>query len=606
MRNTLRALVIALAATWVYSPCLRGTWLWDDGLEISQNGALRSPGGWWEPWIRPQGMDYFPLKSSLQWLEWHLWGAEPLGYHMVNLALHVLSALLVWRLLRLLGVRAAFMGGLLFAVHPVAVESVAWISEFKNTVSLPPLLLASIAYVGFDRSGRRGAKVRALLWFVAALACKTSVVMFPAVLLLHSWWRRGRIARRDLRATAPFFAAAAAMGAATVWFQSTRAIGIAGTPEGLGARVAEAGWSIVCYARMCLWPAGLAPIYPHSPGSGPATAAWLGIGAVLALFWLRRAGWGRHALLGSGWFLLNLIPVLGIIPMSYLRVSPRADHFAYLPLVGWVGLAAAGLSALLEASEKRWGRGRRVRLPLAAGAAAAVCAMALGARAHASAFWGEKTLWTLAVERNPGSWLARSNLGKVLLQEGRPADASAQFREATRLQPDSPEAHANLGNALEALDRADEARREYETALGIDPGFAGAHYDLGLSLLGSGRSEDAAGEFRRALVLDPGHAAARNSLGLALARSGRFPEAMDQYRLALKLNPELPEAHLNLGNELFRLDRMEEAVGEYREALRLNPGYSGAHANLGQALARLGRQEEAEAEFEAARNSANH
>jgi len=551
-------------------------------------------------------MDYFPLKSSLQWLEWRLWGADPLGYHLVNLGLHVLSALLIWRLLRLLGVRAAFLGGLLFAVHPVAVESVAWISEFKNTVSLPPLLLASIAYVGFDRSGRRGAKIRALLWFLAALACKTSTVMFPVVLLLHSWWRRGRIARRDLRATAPFFAAALAMGAATVWFQSTRAIGIAGTPEGLGARVAEAGWSIVCYARVCLWPAGLAPIYPPSPGPWPASAAWLGIGAVLGVFWLWRSGWGRHALLGSGWFLLNLAPVLGIIPMSYLRVSPRADHFAYVPLVGWVGLAAAGLSAALEASEKRWGRARIVRLPFAVAAAAAVGAMALGARAYAAAFQGEKELWTFAVERNPGSWLARSNLGKALLQEERPAQAAEQFREATRIRPDSPEAHANLGNALEALDRADEARREYAAALRIDPGLAGAHYDLGLSLLRSGRSDDAAVEFRAALELDPGHAAARNSLGLALARLGRFPEAIEQYRLALKLNPELPEAHLNLGNELFRQERMEEAVGEYREALRLYPGYSGAHANLGQALARLGRQKEAEAEFEAARSSANH
>ena len=143
MRKALQGLAIALAATWIYSPCLRGTWLWDDGLEIFQNPALRSPDGWWESWVRPQGMDYLPLKSSLQWLEWHLWGAQPLGYHLVNLGLHIVSALLVWRLLYLLGLRAAFLGGVLFAVHPVAVESVAWISEFKNTVSLPPLLLAS-------------------------------------------------------------------------------------------------------------------------------------------------------------------------------------------------------------------------------------------------------------------------------------------------------------------------------------------------------------------------------------------------------------------------------------------------------------------------------
>jgi tetratricopeptide (TPR) repeat protein len=606
MRRFLQALGLALLAAWIYAPCLRGTWLWDDGLEITQNAALRAPGGWWEPWVRPQGMDYFPLKGSLQWLEWHLWGAQPLGYHLVNLGLHVASALLVWRLLGALGVRCAFLGGLLFAVHPLAVESVAWISEFKNTVSLPPLLLASIAYVEFDRSGRRGARVRSLLWFAASLACKTSTVMFPLVLLLFSWWRRGTVRGRDVRSAAPFFAAALAMGAATVWFQSTRAIGIAGTPAGLGPRLAQAGWSILSYARMSLWPSGLAPIYPAAGASWPPWAPWLATGLVLGWFWARRAGWGRGALLGSGWFLLNLVPVVGLVPMAYLRISPRADHFAYVPLVGCVGLAAAAFGAALGARERRRGPGFALGLPFAAVAAAAVGAMAVEAHAYAAVFASDKALWTRAVERDPGAWLARNNLGRVFLQEGRPADAAEQFREAIRVQPDSPEAHANLGDALEAMGRRAEARGEYAAALAINPGFAGAHYNLGLSLLRSGLGDGAAAEFLAALKADPGHAAARNNLGLALAGEGRLPEAMEQYRLALGLNPDLPEAHLNLGNALFRLGRMEEAVAEYREALRIYPGYSGAHSNLGQALARLGRQAEADAEFEAARSTANH
>ena len=605
MKNLLRAVAVALLGAWIYSPCIRGTWLWDDGLEVTRNAALRAPGGWWEPWVHPQGMDYFPLKSSLQWLEWQLWGASPLGYHLVNLGLHVASALLVWRLLLALGVRAAFLGGLLFAAHPLAVESVAWISEFKNTVSLPPLLLASIAFVEYDRGGRRAPWVRALLWFAAALACKTSTVMFPFVILLFAWWRRGRIGGRDLRASAPFFAAALAMGAVTVWFQSTRAIGIAGTPEGLGARLTQAGWSIVSYARMCLWPAGQAPIYPAAPTAWPAWAPWLAVGALLGLFWSRRAAWGRHALLGSGWFLLNLVPVVGIVPMAYLRISPRADHFAYVPLVGFVGVAAAGYGAALEAWRKRSWLGVGARMPFAFGAVAVVGAMAFKAHAYSAVFADEKALWTSAVERNPGAWLARNNLGRVLLQERRFVEAAEQFREAVRIRPDSPEAHANLGNSLDEMGMAEEARGEYAAAIGIDPAFAGAHYNLGLSLLRAGRLDAAAAELRAALKLDPGHAAARNSLGLSLAGMGKLPEAMEQYHLALQLNPELPEAHLNLGNALFRQGRLDEAVAEYREALRLNPGYSGAHANLGQALARLGRQAEAEAEFEEARRTAN-
>jgi protein O-mannosyl-transferase len=608
MKTLLRALVIALAAAWIYSPCLHGTWLWgwDDGLEFTRNAALRSPGGWWQPWIHPNGMDYFPLKGSLQWLEWRLWGENPLGYHLVNLGLHVASALLIWRLLHLLGVRAAFVGGLLFAVHPLAVESVAWISEFKNTVSLPPLLLASIAYVEFDRGGRRRDWALSLFWFLAALACKTSTVMFPLVLLLFAWWRRGRLGRRDLLRVLPFLGAALALGALTVWFQSTRSIGIAGTPESLGARLAQAGWSILSYARMCLWPSGVEPIYPPAPDSAAPILPWLGIGAVLGIFWLRRAGWGRHALLGTGWFLLNLVPVLGIIPMAYFRIAPRADHLAYIPLVGWVGLAAAALGSLTSAWERRRGAGWSARLPFGVAASVAACAMAVEARAYSGAYHDEKALWTYAVGRNPDAWLARVNLGKVFYQEGRPSEAAGQFREAIRLQPDSPEAHADLGNCLEAEGLPGDARAEYAAALRISPGFAGAHYDLGLSLLKSGRLGEAQAELRKALDLDPAHAAARNSLGLALAGLGRLPEAMEQYRLAVGLDPGLPEAHLNLGNALFRLGRVDEAVAEYREALRLAPGYSGAHNNLGYALKRLGRDSEAAAEFEAARRTANH
>jgi tetratricopeptide (TPR) repeat protein len=606
MRKLLGSAVIALVSAWVYFPCLRGAWLWDDGLEIAQNPGIRASGGWWRAWTRPEGMDYFPLKSSLQWLEWHAWGAHPVGYHLVNLALHVASALLIWRLLRLLGVRAAFLGGLIFAVHPLAVESVAWISEFKNTVSLPPLLLASIAYVEFDSGGRRGAWVRSLAWFFAALACKTSVVMFPLVVLLFVWWRRDRIRRADLVSTLPFFAEALIMGVVTVWFQSTRAIGLAGTPESLGARLAQAGWSIVSYARMCLWPAGVSPVYPAAPVSRLAVVPWLGILAVLGICWARRGGWGRHALLGLGWFLLNLFPVLGIIPMAYFRVAPRADHFAYLPLVGIVGLAAAAYGAALGAWEKRRGTQLTVRLPFVIAISAVAGALAVEAHAYSAVFRDEKALWTYAVDRNPSAWLAHNNLGKALYEEGHAAAAAEQFREALAVQPNSPEAHANLGNCYQAEGLAGDARHEYAAALAIDPGFAGARYDLGVSLLRSGRFEEAATQFRTTLELDPAHAHARNNLGLALAGMGKFPEAMEEYRRAVALDPDLPEAHLNLGNAFFRLGRLQEAVLEYRQALRLYPGYSGAHSNLGQALVALGREAEAEAEFSEARRTANH
>jgi len=604
-KDIVKGLSVAMAAFWVYGPSLQGKWLWDDGLEISQNPVLRSPGGWWEPWVRPQGMDYFPLKSSLQWVEWHLWGADTSGYHLVNVGLHLVSALLIWRLLHLLGVRAAILGGLIFAVHPLAVESVAWISELKNTLSLPPLLFAAIAYVEYDRGGRRSTQVSALLWFLASLLCKTSTAMLPFVLLLYAWWRRGRISRRDILGAAPFFGVALAMGVVTIWFQSTRSIGLAGVQEGLWVRLAEAGWSIVAYARLSVWPAGLSPVYPFAAVSWTALLPWLGIAAVLGLFWTRRAGWGRHALLGSGWFLLNLVPVLGIIPMSYSRVSPRADHLAYVPLVGIAGLAAAAFGAALGRWEKRKGGGRLVRLPFAIGAMAVVCALAFVAHAHAGAFKGPKALWTLAVERDPGGWLPGSNLGKELLEEGHPDEAEVQVVEALKLQPDSFETRALLGNCLEAQGDPEGARREYAAALAINPRFAGAHYDLGVSLLKARQFGEAAPQFRAALAIDPAYASARNNLGVTLAATGDLAGARREYEGAIRIDPTLPEAHLNLGNALFMMRRTEDAVAEYREALRLSPAYAGAHQNLGYALQSLGRQDEADAEFGAARAAAN-
>ncbi|HEY1765134.1 MAG TPA: tetratricopeptide repeat protein [Opitutaceae bacterium] len=605
MKAFVLALAITLGALWIYGPSLGGTWLWDDGLEIHQNPALRSPDGWWRPWVHPEGMDYFPLKSTLQWIEWRLWGDQTAPYRWVSLGLHVLSSLLVWRLLARLGVRSAFLGGILFAVHPMAVESVAWISEFKNTVSLPPLLLAAIAYVDFDRTGSRWAHRRSLAWFVAALACKTSIVAFPAVILVFAWWKRGRIRKRDLRRSGPFWAAAVLLGAATLWFQTHRAIGLAGTPTGLGTRLAQAGCSLAAYVRYSIWPVGLEPIYPWARQPGLGWIGWLGAAALLGFFWWRRGGWGRHAVLGAAWFLLFLAPVLGILPMAYSRIAPMADHFAYVSLVGVVGVAAAAWDGLRRLCAERL-KPAALAWAMPAGLAGAVLvALAAGAHAYASDFANEKALWSVAVQRNPGAWLAHNNLGKVFLQENRPSEAADQFRRATTLQPDSPEAHANLGNALEALGSRDDARREYEAALAIDPRFAGARYNLGLWFLKAGRPDEAAAAFRAALAVDPAHASAHNNLGLSLAATGHPAEALEEYRRALALDPNLPEAHLNLGNALFRSGRLPEAVVEYREALRIAPEYAAAHANLAVALGQLGQGPEAEAELERARQAAH-
>lgn len=584
----LQAALLVAAAAWVYAPALHGGWLWDDGLEITRNAAVHSAGGWLTPWFAPAGMDYFPLKDSLQWLEWHLWGDRVAGYHLANLGLHLLCAFLLWRLLAGLGVRLAWVGALLFAVHPAAVESVAWIAEFKNPLSLALLLGAITAWVEYDRTGRPAERWKSLGWFAAAMVCKSSVVMFPCVLLLFAWWRRGRIGREDVRLTAPFWGVAAGLGLVTVWFQAHRAIGAGGPAAGWAARASQAGGSIVHYAAAWVWPWRLAPVYAPPPFGW---LAWLAVLAVVAGLWRMRATWGRPALLGAGWFLLNLVPVLGLIPLAYLRVAPVADHLAYLPLVGAAGLTAAALGLA---------HGERSRRVTTAAVALAVAALAWSAHRYAGVFQDERTLWTYAVARNPAAWLARNNLGRTYLEEGKAGAALAEFREAIRLQPDSAEAQANTGIALERLGRPVEAEGCYREALRLDPGLAAAWYDLGQLLLQSRRPMEAAEDFRVALRLDPALATAHNNLGLALARLGRPDDAVREFREALRLNPRLVEARLNLGNAAFREGRLDEAVADYRAALAIDSAYAAAHQNLGAALERLGRTQEARAEFQAA------
>jgi len=393
-RTGLKAAAIAIAAFWVYSPVIRGGWLWDDSLEISDNAVLRDPGGLAKIWVAPAGWDYYPLKTTLQWVQWHLWHGDTAGYHLANIGLHALSALLLWRLLWKLGAPLAWWGGMLFAVHPLAVESVAWIAEFKNTLSLALVLLAMGAYVDFDARTQDGRRLPVLapILFLAAMLSKSSVAMFPLVLLLYAWWRRGRITGRDLAKTAPFFVVAVVLGLVTVWFQHTRAIAGEYIPiGGPASRVAGAGLEIGFYFLKCVLPVELMTIYPRlnlEPLSAVRFLPWVAVAAAAGWLWSRRASsWARGAAFALGSFAVNLVPVLGFIPMSYLRLSQVADHFAYLPLVSMAGLAAAGLG-IWRRSPRDGGSPLRTRLPIVC-AAAACAALALESHRYAATFRSE-------------------------------------------------------------------------------------------------------------------------------------------------------------------------------------------------------------------------
>lgn len=648
LRTALAAAALLLLGAATLRPVLGGGWLWDDEREVTENLILRDPAGLSRIWLAPAGPDYFPLKSTLQWLEWRAWGARPAGYHAVSLALHLASALLLWRILRRLGVRWGWLGGLLFAVHPLAVESVAWAAELKNTLSLPLLLLAVDAWLDWDRAARPAAYARALLWFLAALLAKSSVVMLPAVLLLHAWWRRGRIAARDIAASAPFFAAALALGLVTLRFQHQVAIGgwtiDAGTP---GMRLGRALLAAGFYFLKAVVPAGLSPLY--SPRvvepSLPHLLPVLALIGLAAWFWARRATWGRTGLLGLGFFAINLLPISGLAAMSYMRYSWVADHFAYLAVVGIAGLGAAGLSAL--------GRSH----PVPAGVAAAILAglLAVQSNRYARVFHDSASLWTHVLAEDPESWTAEDHLGEVDVQAGRPRAAISHYEAAVRLKPDLPEAHSslgyalllagrpaesigelreairlgypkahtNLGNALAQVgdvagaiaeeevalrvqpdspdvevnlanvltqaNRVAEALPHYERALRLDPDFPEGRYDWAIALVQAGRLADADRQLALATAEAPGNARIWNQWGAVLAQAGDLPAAADRFARAAQLEPNSADDQANLGAVLLQENRPQEAIPHLEAAVRLDPGLTVAWRNLAAARQRAGR-----------------
>jgi tetratricopeptide (TPR) repeat protein len=511
----LRALMIVAAGFWVFAPTLHGDWLMDDDTYITQNALLNDPHRLWKTWFAPGSLiEYYPLTATVQAAEWSLWHMDTLGYHLVNLALHLMSALLVWLLLSKLGVRLAWLGGFLFAVHPIVVESVAWISELKNTLSLPPFLLAMCVWIDFDERRRPQDYLLSLGLFVVAMLGKISVAPFPLAILLYAWWKRDRVGWRDINLAAPFFVVSLALSSvctlAATWFREAHwqpAI----TPEltGLGSRLVIAGLVLAYYLSKVLFPFEMLPVYPKWPDNPSAFASlliWLALAALIFWFWHKRATWGRHALLGLGFFLINLIPVVAFIVARYENMVWSLDHLGYLPVIGLIGLAVAGLGQL-EDCLSQW-----ERAGLVMSAAIVLALLAFESENYASKFAGPEKLWTYTVERNPTSWLVHNNLGDALLEHDRTAEAIEQYRAALQLNPNMEEAHNNLGVALREQGDTADAIEQFTLALQTDPHLLTALTNLGDELVLTGRGVEAGPYYKRALEVNPGDDATKAKL----------------------------------------------------------------------------------------------
>ncbi len=593
----LQALLIVLAGFWAFSPAFHGDWLWDDNLYIIANPLMDDPAGLWKTWFQPGILiDYYPITFTVQHIEWALWGMDTLGYHLTNVVLHLLSALLVWRLFDQLGLRLAWWGALIFAIHPVMVESVSWITELKNTLSLPPLLGAMCLWIDYDEKKRGRDYILALLLFLVAMLCKTSGTMLPTVFLLYAWWKRGRIGWTDLKVSAPFFLISLLLGIAGIWLEHHHP----GpppfvTPDWL-SRVDTSQRQIFFFLLLCFFPLHLLPIYPSGLVAAPSfldLLPWIPLLGFLYLCWINRRAWGRHALLGLGFFLLNLVPILIFILASLSTMIWSMDHLVYLPIIGLIGLVVSGLDAL----------DRRLSPParLCVNGVAVVITVLLALECHiyAGIFGDAEALWSHAVRGNPDSWMVRTNLGEALGQRNRVQDAVGQFKAAIRMNPIYDNAHYDLAKALGQLGRTSEAIQEYGTLLKINPGYANAYYDLGNLLLQSNRIPEATEQFNLALRVNPQHAPTHYALGNLFLNANKIPEAIDQYEQSLQIAPKHPEVHSALGKALLRVNRLPEALDQCLQAVALDSNDVSSLSNAGVALARMGRFPEASQQFQA-------
>ena len=573
-----RGWALALLTVAVYLPSLAGGFIWDDWVYVVAEPLIRRWDGIVGIWLAElREKHYWPLVYTSFWLEHKVWGLHPVGYRAVNLGLHVLNALLLWRLLLRLGIPGAWLAAAVFAVHPIHVESVAWIIQRKDQLSGFLYLTAVLVWVRHGSVPTPGRTLACLALFGMALLSKSIAVTLPAALLLLRWWQAGRLAWRDVRHVLPFVALGAAIAVADLWLY--RSSGAVRFDYSVLERVLIAGRAVWVYTAQLAWPGHLPVFYDRWDVHAGDVAGWCAVaalGGLAAMLWAARGRLGRGPLAGIGFFGLTLSPTLGFVDFDSMAATFVADRFAYL--------ASIGLIAVVVGAAVGWvrdaGNAGRVGMALAA---------VLGLGALGSLTWQQAQVWRTdaalvrhAAALNPQHWAVQASLGSVLLAEGREEDALAAASRGARLAEQSrgvPPHAANhmVGMVLLALDRPAEAERWYaeDLAMGMHRfGLGRARRGLAEALVRQARYAEGLAAYRQHLESEPSDDTAHARLAAALAVAGDHAAAAEAYRRALAVVRYLgngPHWERALGEALAGAGRWEEAVVRLDRSLALNP-----------------------------------
>jgi len=546
-RDWVWGLILVLAVIVTYQPVWWAGYIWDDDAHLTANPCIVGPLGFKEIWTTSYA-DISPLTRSTFWLEHALWGLAPLPYHLVNVFQQAACAVLLWRVLLSLKIPGAWLGAALWAVHPVEVESVAWISEMKNTESGLFFLLSILFFVRWLKSRGTGERngggwyyALTLVFAALAMASKSSTVILPVVLCLCAWWIEGRWHWRNLARVAPIFLMSIAASAVSMWMQKLQLVTdtdpqwVRTWPE----RMAGAGDAVWFYLGKLVWPHPLITVYPRwkiDAGEWISYMPLLAVIVVLFILWLKRDSWSRPWFFVFTYFLAALLPVLGLVDNTIFRYSLVFDHLQYLASMGPLALAGAGIVRLSDfvIPEKLW-----LRIALCAGL---LLTLGLLSWQRAWAYESEETLWTDALAKNPNCWVGYNNLGIALCQNGQADEAKAQFKTALELNPNYADAYYNLGLALVQKRRVDEAIAYYQKALEINPSLPGVHNNLGNALFQEERVDEAMAQYQKAFGINPVEANAFINLGLAKEVQGDLDGALLNFRRFGELAPHATNA----------------------------------------------------------------
>ena len=570
-----------------YGHAYSAGYIWDDDQYVFENPNLRSVEGLARIWFMPRcSPQYYPLVFTTYWLEYRLWGLAPAGYHVVNVLLHAASAVLLWVVLRRLEVPASWVAAAVFALHPVHVESVAWITERKNTLAGLFYLASALCFLGFmlpagaapsARSGRNkrwGLYAASLACYLAALLSKTVVASLPAALLLVVWWKRGRLARRDVLAAAPMFLLGVPLALFTAWLERHH-VGAQG-PEwswSLLERCLIAGRTVWFYAGKLVYPVPLAFVYPR--WQIDATAAWqyvfpLSAVAVAVGVWVLRHRLGRGPAAGLWFFGGTLFPALGFANVYPMRYSFVADHFQYLASIGLIALGVGIAAEVLQRTvARRWRRAAAIVL---------LGSFGLLTWRQCYVYTDLETLYRDTLAKNPECEMAHTNLGLLLCNTGRPEEAAFHFRQSLRIAPNNPVRYNHLATALIDLGELEEAERCLTRAIAMQPHYAEAMANLGLLRQRQRRPDEARREFERAVDLAPKHGVVHYSFAAVLQEQGDLAAARRHYERAIELAPDVIAARYNLAQLLIQQGDYAAAVAHLEACLRTAPPFLRQHA----------------------------